>query len=367
MSGNTIQGPSIAMTRDRRRLIVLAVLVAISVGVSPTLALAQTTRPPPPTASAVPSTATPTTEPTTTSPVATNARQTSPTASSQGLATPIAPSSAAPVSGADGADRPATGAASAIPQPEATPAAPDAGALGVLPDNLSPWSMFLNADIVVKGVICALALASVFTWTIWLVKSLELAVAKRRLRRALRRLRAARSLREALESLGVGHGVARGLLRASYEEWQHSADALDDRDGLKERIALHLERVEAATSRRMLVGTGILATIGSTAPFVGLFGTVWGIMNSFIGISKMHTTNLAVVAPGIAEALLATAIGLVAAIPAVIIYNHFARAIGAYKALVADAGSAVMRLASRDLSRGVNHDDPPTRIRVLAE
>ncbi len=106
----------------------------------------------------------------------------------------------------------------------------------------------------------------------------------------------------------------------------------------------------------MTIGTGLLATVGSTAPFVGLFGTVWGIMNSFVGISKMHTTNLAVVAPGIAEALLATACGLIAAIPAVVIYNHFTRRIGAYKAQVADAASAVMRLASRDLSRGVGSD-----------
>src|SRR3546814_1624005 len=86
----------------------------------------------------------------------------------------------------------------------------------------------------------------------------------------------------------------------------------------------------------MIKGTGLLATIGATAPFVGLFGTVWGIMNSFIGIAASKTTNLAVVAPGIAEALLATALGLVAAIPAVVIYNHFSRQIGAYRAQVAD-------------------------------
>jgi biopolymer transport protein ExbB len=99
-------------------------------------------------------------------------------------------------------------------------------------------------------------------------------------------------------------------------------------------------------------GTGVLATIGSTAPFVGLFGTVWGIMNSFIGISEAQTTNLAIVAPGIAEALLATAIGLVAAIPAVIIYNQFARSISGYKALIGEASAEVMRLVSRDLDRG---------------
>ena len=100
-------------------------------------------------------------------------------------------------------------------------------------------------------------------------------------------------------------------------------------------------------------GTGMLATIGATAPFVGLFGTVWGIMNSFIGISKAHTTNLAVVAPGIAEALLATAFGLVAAIPAVVIYNVFARADRRLsRARSAMPRPQVMRLVSRDLDRG---------------
>ena len=125
-----------------------------------------------------------------------------------------------------------------------------------------------------------------------------------------------------------------------------------DKDGIKERVASRLARLEVAAGRDMNKGTGLLATIGSTAPFVGLFGTVWGIMNSFIGISKAQTTNLAVVAPGIAEALLATAIGLFAAIPAVIIYNQFARSIARYRALVGDASAEVLRLVSRDLDRG---------------
>jgi biopolymer transport protein ExbB len=221
-----------------------------------------------------------------------------------------------------------------------------------MPTDLSPWGMFLHADIVVQLVICGLAFASIVTWTVWLAKTLELMAAKRRLRRDYRALRDAPSLTLASQGLGATGGVAHALVRESAEEWQRSAEALDDRDGLKERIALHLERIEAITGRRMMVGTGILATIGSTAPFVGLFGTVWGIMNSFVGISKLQTTNLAVVAPGIAEALLATACGLIAAIPAVIIYNHFVRQIAAYKALVANAASAVMALVSRDLSHG---------------
>lgn len=120
---------------------------------------------------------------------------------------------------------------------------------------------------------------------------------------------------------------------------------------MKERLAIALSRIEAHAGRSMARGTGLLATIGATAPFVGLFGTVWGIMNSFIGISQSKTTNLAVVAPGIAEALLATAIGLVAAIPAVIIYNVFARAIAGYRALLSDASGEVLQHISRDLER----------------
>ncbi len=117
-------------------------------------------------------------------------------------------------------------------------------------------------------------------------------------------------------------------------------------------------------------GTSVLATIGATAPFVGLFGTVWGIMNSFIGISKEHTTNLAVVAPGIAEALLATAFGLAAAIPAVVIYNMFARSISGYRALLGDASAAVLRLVSRDLDRRQHrapHVRAPGRCRPRSE
>ncbi len=122
-------------------------------------------------------------------------------------------------------------------------------------------------------------------------------------------------------------------------------------EGIKERAAASLGRVETALGRRIGRGIGVLATIGATAPFVGLFGTVWGIMNAFIGISKSQTTNLAVVAPGIAEALLATAMGLFAAIPAVVIYNVFSRGTAGYRALLADASTEVLNLLGRDLER----------------
>jgi biopolymer transport protein ExbB len=219
-----------------------------------------------------------------------------------------------------------------------------------VPHDLSPWGMFMAADIVVKTVMVGLAFASVVTWTIWLAKSLELAGARRRLRQASRALAGQTSLNEAGMALGRSHRLGTLMVTAAQEEIRVSAQAYD-KDGIKERVVSRLNRIELAAGRDIARGTGWLATIGSTAPFVGLFGTVWGIMNSFIGISKAQTTNLAVVAPGIAEALLATAIGLVAAIPAVIVYNLFSRAIAGYRAEVGDAAASVARLVSRDLDR----------------
>jgi biopolymer transport protein ExbB len=221
-----------------------------------------------------------------------------------------------------------------------------------LPRDLSPWGMFMQADIVVKAVMIGLLLASVATWTVWLAKTIELWAAKHKLRHQLQKLYAANSLTEAANMVDSKRGAVPAMIRAAIAETRASWDVAD-KYAIKERITARLERVDLAAGRDINRGTGVLATIGSTAPFVGLFGTVWGIMNSFIGISEAQTTNLAIVAPGIAEALLATAFGLIAAIPAVIIYNHFARAIGSYKALVGDASVAVMALVSRDFDRGV--------------
>jgi biopolymer transport protein ExbB len=223
-------------------------------------------------------------------------------------------------------------------------------AAAALPRDLSPWGMFAAADWIVKTVMIGLALASVITWTVWLAKSLEIVAAKRRAARALAALATARSLAEASARVGVMRTPAADFLRAATAELALSSDTMD-KDGIKERTASRFERIEAACGRRILKGTGVLATIGATAPFIGLFGTVWGIMNSFIGISKSHTTNLAVVAPGIAEALLATAFGLAAAIPAVVIYNMFARWIAGYRAQLGDTSADVLRLLSRDLDR----------------
>ncbi|MGC2122322.1 MAG: tonB-system energizer ExbB, partial [Xanthobacteraceae bacterium] len=218
-----------------------------------------------------------------------------------------------------------------------------------LPEDLSPWGMFMNADLIVKGVIIGLAFASLVTWTVWLAKTLELRTARSEVRRDLRILNGSATFAQAHEQLRDVESPVAELMQSAASEIRLSASLRPE--GLKERIALQLERIEMAVSRKVSRGTGVLATIGSTAPFVGLFGTVWGIMNSFIGISNAHTTNLAVVAPGIAQALLATAFGLVAAIPAVMIYNVLARQTAHYRAYLGDASAQVMRLVSRDLDR----------------
>jgi biopolymer transport protein ExbB len=216
--------------------------------------------------------------------------------------------------------------------------------------ELSPWSMFVSADILVKAVMIGLAFASLVTWTIFIAKMIELSLIQRKLRAALGEVSDARSLAEAQFALGAKGSVLSSLLSAAMREARLSAGISSDA-GIKERAASSFAEIVRAEARRIRLGMGLLATIGATSPFVGLFGTVWGIMNSFIGISKSQTTNLAVVAPGIAEALLATAFGLAAAIPAVIIYNHFTRMTKGYLELVGRSSGAAARLLSRDLDR----------------
>jgi biopolymer transport protein ExbB len=262
---------------------------------------------------------------------------------------------------------PATSALPATAAPTAESAPSQKLTTLIVPRELSPWSMFMSADVVVKAVMIGLAFASLVTWTIFLAKMIELSVVQQKLRSALRKIAEARSLAEAQFALGAKEGVLPSLLAAAMREARLSAGISSDA-GIKERAASSCAEIVRAEARRIRLGMGLLATIGATSPFVGLFGTVWGIMNSFIGISKAQTTNLAVVAPGIAEALLATAIGLVAAIPAVIIYNHFARVTKGYLELVNRASGAAARLLSRDLDR--THVSPPaagSRTRAAAE
>ncbi|WP_199262144.1 tonB-system energizer ExbB [Paracoccus binzhouensis] len=306
-----------------------------------------------------------------TTPSTTPATDNAPAASVAGDATPAAPAATDPAgtqppAAAAPAETPAQAPAetpAAAPQPEGSGLLPQAvqDALAPmlnppardpnLPHDLSPWGMFIAADWVVKGVMIGLAFASVITWTVLVAKMLELMGAMNRAQSGIRRIETAASLPAALSAAGNRRDPVSRMICAAAGEYDRSAPALDQAgdSGVKERVESHLDRIEAIAGRRMSRGTGVLATIGSTAPFVGLFGTVWGIMNSFIGISQAQTTNLAVVAPGIAEALLATAIGLVAAIPAVVIYNVFARAITGYRLRLANAAAGVKRLVSRDL------------------
>jgi biopolymer transport protein ExbB len=216
--------------------------------------------------------------------------------------------------------------------------------------ELSPWTMFLSASLVPQAIMIGLAFASLITWTIFVAKLLDLFISRRRLRAALKVLSAAQTLPEALSALASDRTVVRSFVATAINEARLSSD-INNEAGIKERVASSFSEITRSESRRIRVGMGVLATIGATSPFIGLFGTVWGIMNSFIGISKLQTSNLAVVAPGIAEALLATGIGLFAAIPAVIIYNHFSRVTKGYLELVNRAAGAAGRQLSRDLDR----------------
>ncbi|WP_216351897.1 tonB-system energizer ExbB [Brevundimonas sp. LM2] len=215
----------------------------------------------------------------------------------------------------------------------------------VVPENLTVWRMFAEADPIVQAVMLLLVAASLLTWTIWIAKSGELASAKRALKADLATLTEADRL-AALKA--AGHGPVGDMIAVARAELAAGADVT----GLQDRIEARLQRIEVAAVQKMMRGTNIVATIASAGPFIGLFGTVWGIMNAFIGISQTQTTNLAVVAPGIAEALLATALGLVAAIPAVVIYNGFARSVADYRRLVGDASTLVAVLVSRQVGAG---------------
>ncbi|OKP77460.1 tonB-system energizer ExbB [Ensifer adhaerens] len=333
-----------------------AAMLVLSSAASPTAALAQATTQAP----AVNGTQSGATAPSASAPTA-ESQGTAVTVPPAEPATQAQPTLQAPAA-TSGEGAPAT--VEGVPvTAESGPATGEGAASPVLPHDLSPIGMFMAADMVVKSVMIGLALASVATWAIFVVKLLELFGAKARLTRAVRLLSAANGLADVKGAFDGKSGPAPEMVAAAIDEMARSEAVIDHAPtgGLKERVSSLLTRIEVRAGKRMTSGTGILASIGSVGPFVGLFGTVWGIMNSFIGISKAQTTNLAIVAPGIAEALLATAIGLVAAIPAVVIYNYFARSVGGYKVILADAAAAVERLVSRDLDHRLARKAQPRR------
>jgi len=202
--------------------------------------------------------------------------------------------------------------------------------------SFSIVSMFIRADIIVKAVMVLLLVASLWSWTIIFNKLVTLSNLKRKARRFEKLFWSGQSLDELYQQYAArnDHPLA-AMFIAGLREWRRAFEGANPLresmiGGVKERI----DKAMSVTILREVDGIeknlGMLATIGSVSPFVGLFGTVWGIMNSFSAIAARHDTTLAVVAPGIAEALFATAMGLLAAIPAVIFYNRFVAEIGRY-------------------------------------
>jgi biopolymer transport protein TolQ len=198
---------------------------------------------------------------------------------------------------------------------------------------MSPVHLFMQADIIVKLVMGGLLLASVWTWAIIFTFGFKLAGAKKAIERFEAEYREADDIDEFhRRSAGRDQAIAR-VFSAGVTEWRRStAGKSIDRDGTRERLATTMGATIAQEIDRLADRLNFLATVGAVAPFVGLFGTVWGIMRSFTNIEHEASASLAVVAPGIAEALFATAIGLFAAIPAVIAYNRYSHGINRIEA-----------------------------------
>ena len=215
--------------------------------------------------------------------------------------------------------------------------------------DLSILSLLAQATLVAKAVLVVLLFMSVFSWALMFRKWMNIRAALKKAADGMDRFNHARDLREAVQSLGGDPDSP--LYTVAHEgvtEFNRSKEAGNSEDVVVDNVRRALRQGVDMEMTRLTSSLSFLATSANTAPFIGLFGTVWGIMNSFIGIAQTQTTNLAVVAPGIAEALLATAIGLFAAIPAVVIYNIFARMIGSYKASLGDVAAQVLLLQSRD-------------------
>ena len=254
----------------------------------------------------------------------------------------------------------------AAPAAEASTPAPAADAGGEAPTTikhagkLNPVTMFLDATIVVKVVMIGLILASIFSWTILIMKMIEFASLNSASNKYVEAFRSARSVADIQKISSSeefeGNPLADMAASASGEVELSRQAGLQitgvHRDSTIIRASSNISAVQATLAKRLSGGMSFLASVGSSGPFIGLFGTVYGIMNSFIGIANSNTTNLAVVAPGIAEALLATGIGLFTAIPAVIFYNYFQTQISAYGARTEGFIAELTNAISRQLDKG---------------
>lgn len=274
----------------------------------------------------------------------------------QDAATTAAPAAAA---------APADAAAAPAATPAADAAAADAGAPPTLEKQshggrLTPVTMFMDAEWVVKVVMIGLVLASIFSWTLLITKLLEFGSLNRRSDNFVEAFRSAKNVNDmgriATSDEFEGNPLA-DMTAAAAQEVELSRQAGlqitgEHRETTINRAQIAVSAVQSSLAKRLSNGMQFLASVGSNAPFIGLFGTVYGIMNSFIGIANTNTTNLAVVAPGIAEALLATGIGLFAAIPAVIFYNYFQTRISAYGTRSDGFTAELMNAISRQLDKG---------------
>jgi biopolymer transport protein TolQ len=217
-------------------------------------------------------------------------------------------------------------------------------------DLMSPLTLFLQADAVVKAVMVGLLLASIWTWGIIFTHALRL----RRINRATEKYEAEFWAADDIDAFHNRRGNEKlptaAILTAGMDEWRRSTRSRTvDRSGTRERLSTRMNAAMAAELDRLSDRLNVLATVGSVAPFVGLFGTVWGIMRAFTAIADANNTSLAVVAPGIAEALFATAIGLFAAIPAVIAYNRLTHGLDRLEARLGRFADRFHATLSREL------------------
>ncbi|MGA2951314.1 MAG: MotA/TolQ/ExbB proton channel family protein [Caulobacteraceae bacterium] len=261
-------------------------------------------------------------------------------------------------------------APAAAPADSAAPAAPAAdqgteGAEGLkvggsANGKLTPIVMFEQADLVVKVVMVGLLACSILSWTLLIIKLVEFSSLKKSSDRFLESFRGAKSINEMgriAESEDFAGNPMADMAAAAASEVELSRQAGlnvtgEFRDSTLMRATTAIGAVQASLARRLSGGMQFLASVGANAPFIGLFGTVYGIMNSFIGIANTNTTNLAVVAPGIAQALLATGIGLFAAIPSVIFYNYFQTQITSYGSRSEGFVAELVNAISRQLDKG---------------
>ena len=220
------------------------------------------------------------------------------------------------------------------------------------PIDLNPVAMFLSADIVVQMVMVLLVLASVWTWAIIVAQWLKLGRAIRGSERFEREFKAVDDVEGFARNHEASKLPAAQVFQAGYAEWRASTRRTPiDREGTRARLSAVMASTIAGEVDALAARLNVLATVGSVAPFVGLFGTVWGIMRSFAGIAAANNTSLAVVAPGLAEALFATAIGLFAAIPAVVAYNGFGHRLNRLEARLGRFADGFHATLSRELDR----------------